>query len=83
LQIILDGTFGVCDKKVLLFIAMAMDETGRGIPLAFLFFSAPSRNQQMAPGYNTDILKKLLHEWKVSLGSKNSEDFELLSRTLT
>jgi hypothetical protein len=43
-QIILDSTFRVCDKKLLLFIMMGMDEDRKYIPLAFLFFSAPSGN---------------------------------------
>lgn len=40
-QIILDGTFGICDKRLLLFIVMGIDEHRRGVPLAFLIFSAP------------------------------------------
>jgi hypothetical protein len=61
-QIILDGTFqvGVCDKRLLLFIVMGVDENKRGVPLAFLFFSAPSGNQQSSAGYDTDIIEKLL-----------------------
>jgi hypothetical protein len=69
-QIILDGTFGVCDKRLLLFIVMGVDENKRGVPLAFLFFSAPSGNQQSSAGYDTDIIEKLLRVWKKSL-----EDF--------
>ena len=63
-QIILDGTFGVCNQKVLLFIIMAIDEEYRGIPLTFFLFSAPSGNVQTSSGYNTEILTKLLHTWK-------------------
>jgi hypothetical protein len=74
-QIILDGTFGVCDKKILLFIMMAIDENRKGVPLAFLFFSAPSRNQHMAGGYNTEVIAKLLQKWKGSLGTHNGEEF--------
>ncbi|KAI1781826.1 hypothetical protein LXA43DRAFT_977888 [Ganoderma leucocontextum] len=55
-QIILDGTFGVCDRKVLL-----------GVPLAFFLFSAPSGNAQTSSGYNTEILTKLLHSWKTDM----------------
>ncbi|KAF8515192.1 hypothetical protein JB92DRAFT_2829740 [Gautieria morchelliformis] len=67
-QVILDGTFGVCDCKLLLFIVMGIDEEKKGVPLAFLLFSAPSRNQHTAAGYTTDIIAKLLNEWKKSLG---------------
>lgn len=71
-QIILDGTFGICDKRLLLFIIMGIDERGQGIPLAFLIFSAPSGNQQSSAGYDTEILVKLLNEWRKSLGKNTS-----------
>jgi hypothetical protein len=74
-QIILDGTFGVCDRKILLFILMAIEEKQKGVPLAFLFFLAPSHNQHTVGGYNTDIISRLLQKWKDSLGTCNSEDF--------
>ncbi|KAI0681652.1 hypothetical protein BC835DRAFT_1489398, partial [Cytidiella melzeri] len=62
-QVLLDGTFGISDKKMLLFIVMGIDEANRGVPLAFLLFSAPASNQKTAAGYNTDILKRLLNAW--------------------
>ncbi|KAG6915114.1 hypothetical protein DXG01_013211 [Tephrocybe rancida] len=70
LQILLDGTFGLCDRRLLLFIVMAIDEERHGIPLAFLFFSAPAGNLQSSAGYDTEILTHLLSKWKASL-----EDF--------
>lgn len=75
-QIILDGTFGVCDKKILLFIVMGVDENKKGVPLAFLLFSAPSGNRHTAAGYNTDVIAKLMAEWKKSLGMRNGTAFE-------
>jgi hypothetical protein len=42
-QILMDGTFGICDAKILLFIVMGVDDKNHGIPLAFLLFSAPSK----------------------------------------
>jgi hypothetical protein len=66
-QIMLDGTFGICDKRVLLFIIMGVDGNRRGVPLAFLLFSAPSGNKHTAAGYDTAILAKLLKEWRSSL----------------
>jgi hypothetical protein len=67
-QIILDGTFGVCNSRVLLFIVMVVDEDRKGVPVAFLMFSAPTGNKQSSSGYNTEILTKLLRLWKASLG---------------
>ena len=77
-QVVLDGTFGVCDKKMLLFILMGIDEKRKGVPLAFLLFSAPGGNRKTCAGYNTEIIAKLLQEWKNSLGSRNREPFDVL-----
>ncbi|KAF8504060.1 hypothetical protein JB92DRAFT_2969083 [Gautieria morchelliformis] len=38
-QLILDGTFGICDRRVLLFIALGIDEGKRG-SFGFFLFSA-------------------------------------------
>ena len=74
-QIILDGTFGICDRKLLLFIIMGIDETNAGIPLAFLLFSAPSGNGQTSAGYDHMILQKLLQQWRNSLGQQDDAQF--------
>ncbi|KAJ7681659.1 hypothetical protein B0H17DRAFT_834772, partial [Mycena rosella] len=66
-QIILDGTFGVCDSRLLLFIVMVIDENRKGVPVAFLMFSAPTGNKQSSSGYNTEILTKLIGAWQDSL----------------
>ena len=62
-QVILDGTFGVCSSRLLLFITMAVDEEGKGVPLALFLFSAPTGNKAHA-GYNRNILRELLGSWK-------------------
>ncbi|EIM79023.1 uncharacterized protein STEHIDRAFT_164089 [Stereum hirsutum FP-91666 SS1] len=77
-QIILDGTFGVCNSKILLFIAMALDEESRGVPIAFFLFSAPSGNKFTPSGYNTEILTRLLTEWRKSMGEQNGSSFHAL-----
>ena len=56
---------------------MGIDENKHGIPLSFLFFSAPSGNRKTNAGYNTEILVKLLHAWKTSLGSPNNVSFNV------
>jgi hypothetical protein len=66
-QLILDGTIGVCDSRLLLFIVMTIDENRKGVPVAFLLFSAPTGNKQSSSGYNTAILTKLLKKWSESL----------------
>nr|GAT48680.1 predicted protein [Mycena chlorophos] len=68
-QLLLDGTFGVTNSRLLLFIVMVVDERGKGIPVAFLIFSAPTGNQQSSAGYNTEILTKLLTTWRSHLNA--------------
>ena len=77
-QIILNGTFRVCDKKILLFIIMGPDENKKfkGVSLAFLLFSAPLGNQHSAAGYNTKIITRLVDKWKKSLRTQNEKEFE-------
>jgi hypothetical protein len=72
---LLDGTFGVCSLKLLLFILMGIDKRNRGVPLAFLLFSAPSNNKTTSSGYDHEIIRKLLQQWKDSLGIRNGESF--------
>lgn len=76
-QIILDGTFGVCSTRLLLFIAMAVDENGKGVPVALFLFSAPAGNRATHAGYNTAILRELLGSWKKHLG-RNSKGEEFV-----
>ena len=71
-QIILNGTFGVCSSHMLLFIAMGVDEDGKGVPLALFLFSAPTGNRETHAGYNQEILQELLEKWKMHLSSKDS-----------
>lgn len=76
-QIIVDGTFGISSKKMLLFIVMGVDEANRGVPLAFLLFSAPPVNRKTAAGYDTEILLRLLDAWKKKMGTRNGEEFDV------
>ncbi|KAJ7769549.1 hypothetical protein DFH07DRAFT_735996, partial [Mycena maculata] len=66
-QIIIDGTFGICNSLVLLFIVMVIDENRKGVLVAFLMFSAPTGNKQLSAGYDTAILTKLIRKWRNSV----------------
>ncbi|KAJ7064412.1 hypothetical protein B0H15DRAFT_958619 [Mycena belliarum] len=46
---------------------MAVDEDRKGVPIAFLLFSAPAGNKQSSSGYDTTILTKLIRKWSESL----------------
>ncbi|KAF7971659.1 hypothetical protein HWV62_20624 [Athelia sp. TMB] len=68
-QLILDGTFGVCSSRLLLFIAMAVDDDGKGLPIAFFLFSAPTGNKATHTGYNRQIIGEVLAQWRDHLSS--------------
>lgn len=75
-QLIVDGTFGVCSRRILLFIAMGVDEDGRGVPVALFLFSAPAGSRATHAGYNTAILQELLGAWRDRLSKKFGFSFE-------
>ena len=82
-QLILDGTFGICTSRLLLWIAMGVDEGGHGIPVAFFLFSAPSGTQATHAGYDTTILTKLLTLWQDSFKPENFEPLVAITDTDT
>ncbi|KAI0661954.1 hypothetical protein C8Q70DRAFT_909458, partial [Cubamyces menziesii] len=63
-QLVLDGTFGLCASRLLLWIAMGVDEKNSGIPVAMFLFSAPTGTKQTHAGYDTAILTELLGSWR-------------------
>ncbi|KAG8755470.1 hypothetical protein FRC11_006006, partial [Ceratobasidium sp. 423] len=75
-QILLDGTFGVCDRRLLLFIVMGVDERNHGVPLTLPLFSAPAGNKSTSSGYDTSILIKLLAQWKEAVSSYSQREFK-------
>ena len=74
-QLIIDGTFGVCSSRLLLFIAMGIDDSGKGLPVTLFLFSAPTGNQATHAGYNKAILRELLEEWKTHLSKGHQTQF--------
>ena len=54
-QLILDGTFGLSSARLLVWIAMGIDDDNCGLPVAFFLFSAPSGAKVTHAGYNTSI----------------------------
>ena len=74
-QLLLDGTFGLCTVRLLLWIAMGIDESRSGLPVALFLFSVPTGNKATHAGYNTAILADLLGVWKRKLGQRGGEFF--------
>ncbi|KAH7870309.1 uncharacterized protein C8R40DRAFT_1175790 [Lentinula edodes] len=69
-QLVLDGTFGVCSSRLLLFIALSVDEDNKGFPIALFLFSAETGAKATHASYNTAILEKLIRTWKRRLDTK-------------
>jgi len=74
-QLILNGSFGICNSKILLFICMGVDEENKGVPLSFFLFSAPTGNRATQAGYDMSALKILLEKWQNSLGTQDGQMF--------
>lgn len=72
-QLVLDGTFGLCSSRLLLWIALGVDAANNGVPVALFLFSAPTGNRATHAGYDTSILAELLDYWRNWL---QEEDFE-------
>lgn len=75
-QVILDGTFGVCSERLLLFIVMVVDESWKGVPVSFLLFSAATGAKATHASYSRAILQKLLGAWRNHLGLRDGKNFE-------
>ena len=73
--VLLDGTFGICNRKILLFIFLVLDSQKQGIPIAFFLFSPPS-NKQSSGGYDHRILSKLFEKFVDALKTKNGTIFK-------
>ncbi len=52
-----------------MWIALGVDESGHGVPVAMFLFSAPTGNRATHAGYDTSILTELLAEWKTWMGT--------------
>ncbi len=72
--ILLDGTFGICSRKILFFIILILDKKLQGIPIAYFIFSPPS-GKCVQGGYDYEILQKFLNKFKDILGTKNEVSF--------
>ena len=73
--LLLDGTFGICNRKILLFILMILDEQKQGIPISYFLFSPPSNNKCTSSGYDHKILEMFFQKFVMALGTKNNMSF--------
>ena len=71
----LDRTFGISNKKILLFILLVLDDQKKGIPIGYLLFSAAGGAQRASSSYNHSILKELLLHYKNKLEQEEGCEF--------
>ncbi|CAG8769447.1 12022_t:CDS:2, partial [Racocetra persica] len=74
--LIFDGTFTICDNRILLFALLVLDEDHHSIPVAYFLFSLPNSTKSSSDGgYDYRILSTLLQKFVDVLGEKNSAKF--------
>ncbi|CAD6912055.1 unnamed protein product, partial [Tilletia controversa] len=73
-QLVIDGTFGVSSTKILLFVLLTVDDTGRGLPIGYLIFT-PLHGQRTHAGYDTAVLRELPINWSSALGTRHGMQF--------
>ncbi|KAF9017502.1 hypothetical protein BDZ89DRAFT_961037 [Hymenopellis radicata] len=64
----MDLTFGVCSARTLLAILMTSNPRGKGIPIAFIMFTARKSAKAVHADYDTAILTRLLEKFKQGMG---------------
>ncbi|KAF0399032.1 sugar transporter [Gigaspora margarita] len=73
--LIMDGTFTICDNRILLFALFVLDKDIRSIPVAYFLFSLPNSKKSVDGGYEYRILNTLFQKFIDVLGEKNSAKF--------
>ena len=79
--VLTDLTFGFCSARALLSILMVLDSKGRGLPIAFIIFTARKHARAVHADYNTKVLTRLYGLFKTRLG-KNSNGEEIQFRVV-
>ncbi|KAL1698226.1 hypothetical protein EV121DRAFT_218494, partial [Schizophyllum commune] len=74
--VLTDLMFGFCSARTLLSILMVLDLKGRGLPIAFIIFTARKHARAVHADYDTEILTRLYGLFKTRLG-KNSDGEEI------
>ncbi|TFK20876.1 hypothetical protein FA15DRAFT_564641, partial [Coprinopsis marcescibilis] len=78
-QVLMDLTFGFCSAPLLLTILMVIDDNGKGIPVAFIVFTARKSAKAAHADYNTALLTRHLQMFKEKIGkSPSGEDLTFL-----
>ena len=77
-QVLMDLTFGFCSARALLVILMAIDNSGTGIPICFMLFTARDSAKATHADYDTSVLDRLLALFKTGMGLNDlGEQFEI------
>ncbi|KAH6884047.1 hypothetical protein BKA70DRAFT_1446097 [Coprinopsis sp. MPI-PUGE-AT-0042] len=69
-QVLMDLMFGFCSAPALLLILMALNEHGKGLPIALIVFTAHEHVKAAHTDYNELLITQLLGLYKEKLGFK-------------
>ncbi|KAJ3533425.1 hypothetical protein NM688_g7283 [Phlebia brevispora] len=75
-QVVIDGTFSLSTSRLLVWVALGVDEANRGMPVAIFLFSAPTGNRATHAGYDTKVIGEIMTIWRNWMGARNGENFE-------
>ncbi|KAJ7149105.1 hypothetical protein C8R46DRAFT_916478, partial [Mycena filopes] len=76
-QMLMDLTFGVCNGRALLAILMVLDDENKGLPIAFILFTAKKETKAVHADYDKIILEELLKQFKAAMGTNDAgEEFD-------
>jgi len=67
-QVLMNLIFGVCSAHALLAILMVIDDSGIGITIAFMMFTARPSTKAVHADYDTAELDRLLSLFKKGMG---------------
>ncbi|KAJ7926377.1 hypothetical protein B0H13DRAFT_1599629, partial [Mycena leptocephala] len=76
-QMLMDLTFCVCNGRALLAILMILDDQNKGLPIAFILFTAKKDTKAVHADYDKVLLTEQLGFFKVGMGKNEAgEAFE-------
>ncbi|KAJ6512098.1 hypothetical protein C8R47DRAFT_1207449 [Mycena vitilis] len=76
-QMLMDLTFGVCNGRALLAILMVLDDQQKGLPVAFMLFTAKKSTKAVHADYTKELMSQILGQFKEGMGTNESgEEFE-------
>jgi hypothetical protein len=78
-MIFMDGTFGVSKHRILLFMMLVIDGSGKGVPVAQFIFTPPPNVKNTSSNYDGRILEHFLRSWVEHLNKNRPDNISVTS----